>query len=96
MISGCPDDQLIRIPEGRAFEEARWAEPTARDSNGQFIPIYQRSHSQPRVYIGLGGNLRVSYVFRDGDGNTAECAFSITGIQGKIHAFLFQTVHCML
>ncbi len=89
MITGCPGDIQVPIATGGSYGEASWSEPTATDHNGVNVPVYERSHTQTRLYIGVGGSSRISYVFRDSRGNTAECAFFVTGVRGNHQCSLF-------
>lgn len=57
-----------------------FAEPTSTDNSG-VVSLQQRSHA-PGSFFMIGATV-VTYIFVDAAGNTAECTFTITVVEGK-------------
>ena len=80
VISGCADvSTTIGLNIGGAI--VTWTEPSATDNSG-IVNLQSRSHAPGQFFV-VGSTL-VTYVFDDGSGNTADCAFSVIVTEGKL------------
>ncbi|XP_072044883.1 uncharacterized protein [Amphiura filiformis] len=73
-ITFCPDDISETMEIGDGNRSISWIEPRASDISGNVTLITQThtsgDHFKP-------GKTRITYVFADGDGNSASCEFDI-------------------
>ena len=80
MISGC-DDQSETVGLNIGAIQVDYIEPTATDNSG-VVNLASRTPTPGSSF--LVGDTVVTYVFVvDGSGNTAQCDFTITVIEGK-------------
>ncbi|XP_072046224.1 uncharacterized protein [Amphiura filiformis] len=75
-VSGCPNDISATTELGTSGTLVDWTEPTAVDRS----PIEEITQShQPSTELPIG-RTDVAYIFRDVEGNTAACTFTVTVI----------------
>ena len=79
MISGC-DDQAETVGLNIGAVQVNYIEPTATDNSG-VVNLASRTRTPGSFF--LVGDTTVTYIFVDGSGNTAQCDFTITVIEGK-------------
>ena len=76
MVNGCPNSDIYPVPFGTSALPVTWTPPTATDNSGG-IPVVSSSH-QPGDSFPVG-TTPVVYTFTDSAGNSAQCAFTVTG-----------------
>ena len=76
VISGCPQSSTYNVPLGTSSRIATWIEPTATDDCGTTPSVFQTHRPGQSFSVGV---TQVMYIFSDGAGNDAFCAFTITG-----------------
>ena len=76
MIIGCPNSDTYPVSCGIPARSVTWIPPTATDNSGG-IPAVSSSH-QPGASFPVG-TTPVVYTFTDSAGNSAQCAFTVTG-----------------
>ena len=79
-IEFCPDDIITSIEIGDTNRVISWIEPTAIDNSGN-ATLLTNNHSPGDILE--AGRTRVTYIFTDGDRNTASCGFDIVLTAGK-------------
>ncbi|XP_041454283.1 mucin-3A-like isoform X39 [Lytechinus variegatus] len=73
VISGCPDDVILYVPQGTTRANVFWTEPTATDNFGDVTVT--RSATPGSLF--LLGQRQVTYTFRDEANNIAFCTFDV-------------------
>lgn len=75
----CPENETVVIPSGSFGINYMYDEPTATDLSGTVL-VLSRTHSPG--YFFTTGTTTLTYVFADLTGNTAECTFNLTFVEG--------------
>lgn len=83
-IFNCPDDITVDVPVGQTSASVTWVEPIAVDDN-VLVTFVSRSHAPNSVFT-LEKTV-VTYIYEDNAGNTAECAFCVNLVFGRLKLF---------
>jgi len=81
VISGCPNNITAYSQNGdpsKCAQAVTWAEPTASDKCDGNLSYFSRNYGPGTLFP--EGTTQVIYVFKDNEGNTATCTFSVTVI----------------
>ena len=76
VINNCPNSQTVQAPCNVPSQTVTWIAPTATDNLGG-IPTVMQTH-RPGDSFPVG-TTPVTYTFTDTSGNSAQCAFTVTG-----------------